>query len=124
MTSLKSLKHGLARSTGPLLVMGLLALTGCGQQYGSRPAGLSATQAKACDDRSDAAYRAQYRGEIYRNDSYATSTKDSPFATNGMAVPPGASLGTQYGRDQALHDCYNASGSGTDTAGPAPAVAQ
>jgi len=120
MTSLTSLKHGLTRSTAPMVVLGLLALAGCGQQYGSRPAGLSATQAKACDQRSDEAYRQQYRGEIYRNDSYATSTRDSPFATNGIAATPGASLGTQYGRDQALHDCYNASGSGTDTAGPTP----
>ena len=95
MTSLKSLTLGrLARSTGPLLVMGLVALAGCSQQYGSRPAGLSPTQAKACDERSDAAYRQQYRGEIYRNDSYATSTRDSPFAT----------------------------GSNSDTVGPAPVV--
>ncbi len=103
--------------------LALLVLSGCAQQTSSRRAGLSPAQAAECRARSEDQYRAQNRADIYKSDTYATSTRDSPFSTSGLPGITSSGLGAQYGREKALNDCYNAAGTGPVDAAPvAPAA--
>lgn len=98
--------------------LALLLLAGCAQPNSGRRAGLTAAQAAECRSRSEAIYRQQNRGEIYKSDIYATSTRDAPFATNGLPGITSNGLGAQFGREQALNDCYNSQSTGPQTAEP------
>jgi hypothetical protein len=100
--------------------MALLLLAGCAQPSQSRRAGLTPAQAAECRSRSEAIYRQQNRGEVYKSDVYATSTRDAPFATNGLPGITSNGLGAQFGREKALNDCYNASATGADTPAGTP----
>lgn len=91
----------------PILTVATLA--GCAQPNGGRRAGLTAVQAQECRTRSEEVYRQQNRADIYKSDTYATSTRDSPFSTSGLPGITSSGLGSQYGREKALNDCYNAS---------------
>ncbi len=93
----------------------LLLVAGCAGSGGGRSAGASPAQVAACRQRSEDIYRQQNRGAIYTNDTYATSTRDSPFG--GLASSSGgqASLGEQFGRERALNDCYNYGTNPSDT---------
>ncbi len=95
-------------------------LAGCAQPNGGRPAGLTASQASECRAHSEEVYRQQNRGDIYKADTYATSTRDSPFSTSGLPGTPSQGLGSQFGREKALNDCYNASGAGPAAPAPTP----
>lgn len=99
--------------------LAVLLLAGCAQSNSGRRAGVTAAQAAECRNRSEAVYRAQNRGEVYKSDVFATSTRDAPFATNGLPGITSNGLGAQYGREKALNDCYNASA--TSPADPVPA---
>ena len=103
MTPLKTLTTGMASAA-----LTFVLLTGCAPRpNGGLPPGVTQAQSQACQQRAEAQYRAQNRGEIYRNDSYATSTLDSPFSGNGLTNNPASGLGAQFGRDQDLQSCYN-----------------
>lgn len=97
-----------------------LAVAGCGLPNGGRRAGLTAAQAQECRARSEEVYRQQNRADIYKSDTYATSTRDSPFSTSGLPGITSSGLGSQYGRERALNDCYNASASGSPATPQAP----
>ena len=92
----------------------LLTLVGCGQSNGGRRAGLTAGQAQECRARSEEVYRQQNKVDIYKSDTYASSTRDSPFSTSGLPGITSAGLGSQFGRERALNDCYNASAGGVN----------
>lgn len=108
--------------------LAMLLLAGCSQPSASRRAGLTPAQAAECRSRSEAVYRAQNRGEVYKSDVFATSTRDAPFATSGLPGITSSGLGAQYGREKALNDCYNASATGptepAPNSAPAPAPAK
>lgn len=100
------------KSTLAILLPTMLAfvtLAGCAQPNGGRRAGLTAAQAQECRARSEEVYRQQNRADIYKSDTYATSIRDSPFSTNGLPGITSSGLGSQFGRERALNDCYNAS---------------
>lgn len=100
--------------------LALLMLAGCAQPNSGRRAGLTAAQAAECRSRSEAIYRQQNRGDVYKSDIYATSTRDAPFATNGLPGITSNGLGAQYGREKALNDCYNSQANGPQATEPAP----
>jgi hypothetical protein len=102
--------------------LALLLLAGCAQPNSGRRAGLTAAQAAECRSRSEAIYRQQNRGEVYKSDIYATSTRDAPFATNGLPGITSNGLGAQFGREKALADCYNSQVNGPQPAAPQPPV--
>lgn len=95
-----------------------LLLAGCAQPNSGRRAGLTAAQAAECRSRSEAVYRQQNRGEIYKADTYATSTRDAPFASNGLPGITSNGLGAQFGREKALNECYNSQATGPQAAEP------
>lgn len=107
MTSPKSMMAGILTAC-----VTLAALSGCAQPNGGRRAGLTAAQAAECRARSEEVYRTQNRADVYRADTYASSTRDSPFSTSGLPGITSSGLGSQYGRERALNDCYNASAAG------------
>jgi hypothetical protein len=57
------------------------------------------------------------RDEVYRQDTYATSTRDAPFAGAGGPGVPTAGLGGEYQREQMVSDCVRG---GNGTVGAAP----
>ncbi len=99
------------------ILVSLGALTGCGVgSTGTRPAGVTASQAQACRQRTDEVFLQQNRGELYKADTFVSSARDTPYASGtvpqyagGLAAPSfSAGLGGQYAREKALNDCYNA----------------
>ncbi len=84
-----------------------LSLSACAQPRPSR-AGLSAAQTAACRQRSEEVYLTQNRGDVYRADTYATSTRDAPYG-GGLAAVPSTGLSQRYARDQMLDDCLRSS---------------
>jgi hypothetical protein len=84
-----------------------LSLAGCTQPAGPR-AGASPAQTAACRQRSEEVYLTQNRGDVYRADTYATSTRDAPFG-GGLASVPSSGLSQRYARDQMLDDCLRSS---------------
>ncbi len=113
----KTMMAPLLRSLAPA-GLALVLLAGCAQPNSGRRAGLTAAQAAECRDRSEAVYRQQNRGEIYKADTFATSTRDAPFASNGLPGITSSGLGAQYGREKALNDCYNNQATGPQAAEP------
>jgi hypothetical protein len=86
-------------------------LAGCNAQPQTRSG--AAAQA-ACRQRADEVYLMQNRGEIYRADQYATSTRDAPYASSGVVGVTSSGLSGRYARDSLLSDCL----SGNHPAGP------
>ncbi len=88
------------RITGSALV--LLALGGCSTQHQS-----SADQAAIaeCRQQVEKAFLQQNPDALYRQDLYASSTRDAPNATYGLMGVSGAGLGAAYDRNQALENC-------------------
>lgn len=98
-------------------LLGLAACTGGSRLHGS------AAQQAACARRADEAYLRQNRGEIYRDDQYVSSGRDTPYAGSGVLTAP--SLSDRYAREQLLDNCLaGRSGSpGAGTEGGDPFVA-
>ncbi len=82
----------------------------------------SAVERAACRQRADQVYAMQNRDEIYRADTYATSTRDAPFAGGGLAGVTSRGLSGGFSRDQMVEDCLNSSAGnvGATPAAPAP----
>ncbi len=98
-----------------------VSLAACNQPNGGRLPGVTADQAAECRARSEEVYKQQNRADIYQSDIYATSTRDSPFSTNGLPGITSQGLGAQYGRERALDNCYKASAGAP--AAPSPKAA-
>lgn len=89
-----------------------LALAGCAQSQAISRSHASAAAVAACRTRADTIYNQRNRGEVYKADTFATSSRDSPFATTGLPGNTSAGLGSQYQRDQFQDDCLNSTGTG------------
>jgi hypothetical protein len=123
--------------TGKFFLMAglaILTLNGCGAAGSTRPAGVTASQAAACRQRTDEVFLQQNRGELYRADNFVSNSRDTPFAGGSAAAPAvmgslgtpsfSAGLSGQYAREQDLNNCYNSTGSGAGgSAGTTPAPA-
>ena len=99
------------------LVLGLCAaglLSGCGTP---RDRGSEAQRA-ACSQRTDEVYLKQDRGLIYRQDQYATSTRDAPFAGAGL-IGDTRGLSGQFARQTMVDDCIAGATAAAVPAGPA-----
>ena len=94
-----------ARPTIYAAVLGMLALTGCGQP--SRPRASSAVLQK-CRVEVDRVYSAQNRVDLSTRD-----TRDTPFASNYVSGITSSGLGAQYGRDNLTQSCINEATTGS-----------
>jgi hypothetical protein len=105
----------------PLLALApslALGLSGCGQPESHA----SAVERAACTRRADQVYMMQNREQVYQSDTFATSTRDAPFAASGLPDVPSRGLSGDYARDQMISDCVkgNAGNIGATPAAPAP----
>jgi hypothetical protein len=75
-----------------------------------------------CRQRAEQVFQMQNPEDVYRSDTYATSTRDTPFTGQGLANVPSRGLSSQYERDQMFSDCLrdSAGNVGTSPAAPAP----
>lgn len=105
----------MAASALALFALAGLALAGCATNA-PRDRGSAAQQA-ACRQRADEVYLKQNRGDVYRGDQYATSTRDAPYASSGLIGVTSSGLSGRYARDKMLDDCLAAV-----TAGGRPAL--
>jgi hypothetical protein len=109
-----------------MAAIAVLAMTGCGASGGTTPAGVTASQAQACRQRTDEVFLQQNRGELYRADSYVAGARDTPLSggtvpsyAGGLGSPSYSDgLGGQYARARALNDCYKSINTGPITTGP------
>lgn len=114
--------------TRPLLHKALLAapalaiVAGCASP--ARYDHASAADRAACRQRADEVYTLQNRDAAYRADQYATSTRDSPFASNGTPGVTTSSLFGQYARQQMVSDCLNSVAGNVGSSPSAPAADQ
>lgn len=97
-------------------------LAGCARPSGPPP---TAQQTAACRQRADEVWNRNNRGEIYRADAYAGSTRDAMFSSSGSPNLGIRDLQGRFARDQIYDDCVRAVagnvGSNPDTAAaPAP----
>ena len=79
-----------------------LALAGCSStvRTDASPAALA-----ACRARADAVYNTQNRGDIFREDAYATGQKDSPFRGATVLGSDSAGLSSRYAREKFIDTC-------------------
>ena len=103
-----------SRTAMALLCLAALppALAGCTQSAAIARSHASAAAAVACRQRADQVYDRQNRADVYRSDTYETSTRDSPFASTGLPGVTTAGLSSRYQYAQLQDDCLNNSGSG------------
>lgn len=95
-------------SRAPVLAtLAIVGVAASGCSLGSPGPQARATQAEigACRSRADEVYLKQNRDEIYRADTFASTTRDAPFAGAGIAGTASSGLSGQYARDQLYTDC-------------------
>ena len=92
------------------LLFALVSLAGCDRFHQSSSLeGVSPAQQAACRTRTEQVYISQNRGELYRNDTYATGSSATPYAGTGIASNTNDQLGARYAYQRMLNDCYNSS---------------
>lgn len=89
------------------LVLGVSACAGS-QRSPSDIAALT-----ACRQRADEVYAKQNRAEVYMNDTFATSGRDSPYSTTALPGVTTRGLSGQYERDTMVSDCLAGTGAAT-----------
>jgi len=107
---------GLVRGVTAAVLLAALA-AGC-----ARPAPQShadAVSAAACRRHADAVYQMREPDSVYRSDTYATSTRDAPFAGPGVAGATSDALGQQYERGRIVDDCLRLGGTAPEPEAPA-----
>ncbi len=102
-----------------LVLVAALAGAGCVQQPDQMQA--NAAERAACGKHADTVYNMRYPDEVYRSDTYATSTRDAPFAGAGAVGDPSQGLTARYERSQLVSDCLNGGGGTVGAAPDAPA---
>ena len=109
-----------SRCAGLLAVAALAA--GCARP--AQESHASAVERAACRQHADAVYAMRNPDAVYRQDAYATSTRDAPFSNNGLSSVVTEGLGGEFQRDQLFGDCLNGVGAAPDALVPdeGPAV--
>jgi hypothetical protein len=100
-----------------LLALALFAAACARQEPESRA---TAAERAACSQHADEVFRLRNPDVIYRQDTYVSSTRDTPFNGAGLSSVPSAGLSGKFERDQLLDDCINGGGQGTTGAPPMP----
>jgi hypothetical protein len=97
-----------------------LAATACARPNPQGSA--SAVERAACRQRADQVYTMQNRDQVYRSDTFATSTRDAPYAAGGVVGNTTRGLSGEFSRDQMVDDCLRSSAGnvGATPAAPAP----
>ena len=88
----------------------------------SRAQTVASADRTACRQRADEIYNKQNRAEVYRSDTFATDTLDSPYSVSGLPGITTNGLSGLYQHDNLVSSCvnnHNSPGSGSDPAGPA-----
>ena len=88
----------------------------------TRAQNVAAADLTACRARADEIYNKQNRAEVYRSDTFATDTLDSPYSVSGLPGITTNGLSGLYQHDNLVSSCvnnHNSPGSGSDPAGPA-----
>jgi hypothetical protein len=108
----------------PALVAGasLTILSGCGSRAPISHA--AAVDRAACRHRADEVYALQNRGDRFRADTYATSTRDAPFASTGLPGNPTNGLSASFARQQMENDCLNSRAGNVGTTPAAPGAVE
>jgi hypothetical protein len=101
----------------PLLAVAALA-AGC-DGAGPESRADAATRV-ACTQHADSVYAMQNPGAVYRQDTFVSSTRDTPFAGPPVDTGPSAGLSDLYARNQMVSDCRRGNTSAAP-AGPPPA---
>jgi hypothetical protein len=109
-----------ARAVAVALPILVLAASGCVRSEPESHA--SAVERAACRHRADEVFAVQNPDQVYRNDTFESSTRDAPFAGAGLPGLPDRGLTNQYTRQQMVEDCLNSSAGsvGSTPAAPAP----
>lgn len=97
------------------------ALAGAGCARPAPESHASAVERAACKQHAEDVYKMRNPDEVYRQDTYATSTRDAPFAGNGGPGLPTAGLSGAYQRDQWVSDCIDGGDGMVGAAPDAPA---
>jgi hypothetical protein len=84
----------------------LLTLACCSSEPQSRA---SQAQQAACRQRADEIYTSQNRGQLWADDHYASSTRDTPFSADPMRNTS-SGLSGEYARRNLLANCLNGTG--------------
>jgi hypothetical protein len=74
--------------------------------------------AETCRKRVDAILSARNPAQVYQQDRYLSSTRDSPFGTSGTVGVTSRGLASEYERQRMIDDCIKGQGS----IGPTPAA--
>ena len=98
-------------------ICALASLSGCARPTPENHA--SAVERAACRQRVNQVYVMQHRDEVYRADTYATSTRDAPFAAGGLTGVTSSGLSGRFAREQMVSDCLRSS---ADSVGATPAA--
>jgi hypothetical protein len=99
-----------------LLLLGVLALPGCGGGGQTGQARADAATGAACRQRADQVYDQQNRAEIYSPGSQV----NTPFSGNYTPGVSDRGLSEQFVHDRMVSDCVR--NTGTDAAAPPPAA--
>lgn len=104
------------------LLAAALPLLAGGCAHPGPEARASAADRAACRARAEQVYRMQNKLDVYRADTYATSTRDSPYAGTGLGGLPNNGLDGQYSRQKMVSDCLNSTAGnvGASPAAPGP----
>lgn len=83
----------------------LVTLAGCAAplSHGDR------AQRDACRARADQVYSAQNRGDVYEQDAFASSARDTPFAGTSLSAARNEALGGRFAREQMIDRCIRGS---------------
>lgn len=105
-----------------ILVLPVLALAGWGCARPEPESHASAVERAACRHRADQVYAVQNPDQVYRSDTFESSTRDAPFAGAGLPGLPDRGLTSQYTRQQMVEDCLNSNAGSVHStpAEPAP----
>ena len=109
-----------ARAIAGIAALLAIAVPTAGCVQRTPPSRATAAARAACGQHADAVYRMRNPDVIYREDTYATSTRDAPFAGAGLSSIPTAGLSGRYERDVMVDDCLNGGGGTVGAAPDAP----
>lgn len=101
-------------------LLGLVLLApGCATERPQQQ--VTAAERTACARHADTVFQMRNPDEVYRQDTFDTSTRDAPFAGAGHPGDTTTGLSSLYARSQLYDNCLNGGGG---TVGAAPEAPQ